>query len=268
VFVFTPKGDLINLPKGSNPIDFAYAIHSGVGNRMTGAKVNGSIVPLGYELKNGDIISVITSAAPRGPSRDWLSIVASSQARSKIKQWFKKQNKEENIEKGKESIERELKRQALVHKDLFTNEAVKIVLDKYNFNTLDDVYSAIGYGGITAQKIISRLREEYRKTIQEDPVIQIAKEPKRKKTKTKGAGETGIEVKGIDNCLVRLSKCCNPVPGDNIVGYTTRGRGVSVHRSDCKTLTAFKDFKERFLEVNWESASNVSYSVDFNCTCI
>jgi guanosine-3',5'-bis(diphosphate) 3'-pyrophosphohydrolase len=263
VFAFTPKGDLINLPMGSTPIDFAYAIHSGVGNRMIGAKVNGSIVPLGYELKNGDIVSIITSSSTRGPSRDWLNTVKSSQAKSKIKQWFKKENKEENIEKGKESIERELKRQALDSTKLLKGDFVKIVLQRYNFNTLEDIFSAIGYGGITAQKIVSRLKEEHKKTLKPDEIEKgIVEVQKKNRNRAKSKPEAGIEVKGIDNCLVRLSKCCNPVPGDSIMGYITRGRGVSVHKSDCKILDGYKGDEERLIDVNWHSASNMSYNVE------
>ena len=219
VFVFTPKGDVVNLPMVSNPIDFAYAIHSAVGNKMVGAKVNGRIVPLGYELKNGDIVEILTSSSSRGPSRDWLGIVKSSQARSKINQWFKREGKQENIERGKEIVERELKKQGLEYSQLFREEWVDAALKRYNFSKLDDAYAAIGFGSISANKIISRLKEEYRKAEGDKALTRFEK----KKLSKNGAHkehvpERGIIVKGIDNCLVRLSRCCNPVPGDSIVG--------------------------------------------------
>lgn len=264
VFVFTPKGDVINLPAGSTPIDFAYSIHSAIGNKMMGAKVNGKIVPLGYELKNGDIVEILTSASVHGPSRDWLKIVKSSQARNKINQWFKKQNKEENIVKGKELVEKELKKQGISYSELFKPEWVEVILKRYNFNTLDDVFASIGYGGITANKIISRLKEEYRKHVKLDEVGEKAPEwisqPKNRRKK-KAVPESGIVVKGLKNCLVRLSRCCNPVPGDEIVGYITRGRGVSVHRKDCVNVTNNVD-DDRLIEVSWYTAGNVAYNAD------
>jgi len=266
VFVFTPKGDVVNLPKGSTPVDFAYSIHSAVGNKMMGARVNGEIVKLGYELKNGDIIEVLTSAAVHGPSRDWLKLVKSSQARNKINQWFKKENREENILRGKESIERELKKQGHTYNQLFKNEWVDIVLKKFNFNSLDDMFSAVGFGGISASKIVSRLRDEYRKTLKPEELNEeldqeiFAKQDRDKKKKS--VPENGVIVKGIDNCLVRLSRCCNPVPGDSIIGYITRGRGVSVHRSDCTNVSAARGEDERLIEVRWYTAINVAYKAD------
>lgn len=265
VFVFTPKGDVINLPAGSTPIDFAYAIHSAIGNKMMGARVNGKIVPLGHELKNGDIVEILTSASVHGPSRDWLKIVKSSQARNKINQWFKKENREENIVRGKEAVEKELKKQGMAFSQLFKPEWVDIILKKYTFNTLEDVYSAIGYGAITAAKIVSRLKEEYRKTLKPeeleeqlpDSTIQ-EKGVQRKRT----LPESGVIVKGIDNCLVRLARCCNPVPGDEILGYITRGRGVSVHRSDCINVNNYLDEENRLIEVKWYTAGNVAYKAD------
>ncbi|MGI6777489.1 MAG: RelA/SpoT family protein [Acetivibrionales bacterium] len=264
VFVFTPKGDVINLPAGSTPIDFAYSIHSAIGNKMMGAKVNGKIVPLGYELKNGDITEILTSANVHGPSRDWLKIVKSSQARNKINQWFKKQNKDENIIKGRELVEKELKRQGIPYNELFRSEWVEVVLKRYNYNTLEDVLASIGYGGITANKVISRLKEECRKYLKPEEINeQMAKwiEQPKNKDKKKSVPESGIIVKGIDNCLVRLSMCCNPVPGDDIIGYITRGRGVSVHRKDCINILNTLD-DERIIEVNWYTAGNVAYKAD------
>lgn len=265
VFVFTPKGDVINLPVGSTPIDFAYAIHSAIGNKMIGAKVNGKIEPLGYELKNGDIVEILTSSSSRGPSRDWLNIVKSSQARNKINQWFKKEGKEQNIIRGKEIVEKELKKQGFEYKDLFRDEWIDIVLKRYNFLTLDDLFAAIGFGSMSASKIISRLKEEYRKATGTIEAVQQQADYENlrlKSSKKPSKPETGIIVKGIDNCLVRLSRCCNPVPGDSIVGYVTRGRGVSVHRSDCPNIRNLEKEDDRFIEVKWHTASNVAYSAD------
>ena len=268
VFVFTPKGDVVNLPAGSNPIDFAYAIHSAVGNKMMGARVNGEIVKLGSVLKNGDIVEVMTSANVHGPSRDWLKIVKSSQARNKINQWFKRENREENIERGRESIDRELKKQGLTYNQLFKNDWVEIMLKKFNFNSLEDMFSAVGYGGIGASKVVSRLKEEFRKTVKPDELeAELEREAqarleKEKEKKRKTIPENGIIVKGIDNCLVRLSRCCNPVPGDDIIGYITRGRGVSVHRSDCTNVAGSRGEDERLIEVKWYTAINVAYKAD------
>lgn len=267
VFVFTPKGDVVNLPVGSNPIDFAYSIHSAIGNKMMGARVNGEIVKLGYVLKNGDIVEILTSSNVHGPSRDWLKIVKSSQARNKINQWFKKENREENILRGKESIERELKKQGFTYNQLFKSEWVDVMLKKYNFNSVEDMFSAVGYGGIGASKVVSRLKEEYKKTLKPDELEQLEKEllarqEKEKEKKRKAVPENGVIVKGIDNCLVRLSRCCNPVPGDQIIGYITRGRGVSVHRSDCTNISGNRGEDERLIEVKWYTSSNVAYKAD------
>jgi GTP pyrophosphokinase len=265
VFVFTPKGDVINLPSGSTPIDFAYAIHSAIGNKMMGSRVNGEIVKLNYQLKNGDIVEILTSSSVHGPSRDWLNIVKSSQARNKIKQWFKKENREENIQRGRENIERELKKQGLQYNQLFRSEWVDLVLKKYNFNSLDDMFSAVGYGGISSSKIIARLREEYRKTLKPEELSELERDQQLKQDREKrkkNPPENGVIVKGIENCLVRLSRCCNPVPGDEIIGYVTRGRGVSVHRKDCINVTGEREEKERLIEVKWYTASNVAYKAE------
>lgn len=264
VFVFTPKGDVINLPAGSTPVDFAYAIHSAVGNKMMGAKVNGKIVTLEYVLKNGDIVDILTSSNVHGPSRDWLKVVKSSQAKNKINQWFKKEKREENIVRGKEQIEKELKKQGLTQTQLFKQEWVELVLKKYTYNTMDDLYASIGYGGITANKVISRLKEEYKKTLKpeelEEQLLEAVAHQKADRRK-KSLPENGIIVKGIDNCLVRISRCCNPVPGDDIVGYITRGRGVSVHRRDCTNVDTI-DGDNRLIDVSWYTGTNVSYKAD------
>ncbi len=234
VFVFTPKGDVINLPAGSTPIDFAFAIHSAVGCRMAGVRVNGKIATLEYNLQNGDIVEVITSSAVHGPSRDWLKICKTSQARTKINQWFKKEGREENILRGNEIVERELKHIGMTSAQLLKPEWIDLILKKYGLHTMDDMYAAIGYGGITVNKIMSRLKEEYRLAHKNDATLQKPVTPQKKRKNT----SNGIVVEGIDNCLARLSRCCNPVPGDPIVGYITRGRGVSVHRTDCPNIKA------------------------------
>ncbi len=264
VFVFTPKGDVLSLPVDSTPVDFAYNIHSAIGNKMIGAKVNGKMVPIDYKLKNGDIIDIITSSTIHGPSRDWLKIVKSSQARNKINQWFKKEKREENIIRGKEMVERELKKQGLTYNQLFRTEWVDVVLKKYNFSSLDDLYSGIGYGAITSNKVITRLKEEFKKTLKPEELEEILENIAQNKNdkKKKIAPESGVVVKGIDNCLVRLSRCCNPVPGDEIIGYITRGRGVSVHRSDCTNITSILEEEGRLIDVKWFSTSDVAYKAD------
>jgi guanosine-3',5'-bis(diphosphate) 3'-pyrophosphohydrolase len=264
VFVFTPKGDVISLPAGSTPIDFAYYIHSAIGNKMSGAKVNNKLVPIEYVLKNGDIVEILTSSNVHGPSRDWLKIVKSSQAKNKINQWFKKEKREENIIRGKEMIERELKKQAFTYNQLFKPEWVEIIIKKYTFSSLDDIYAAIGYGAMTANRVISRLKEEYRKSIKLDEFTEHMAEAieQKKKTVTKNLPENGVIVKGIKNCLVRISRCCNPVPGDDIIGYITRGRGVSIHRKDCINITNDIDGDNRLIEVSWYTSNNVAYKAD------
>ncbi len=263
VFVFTPKGDVINLPAGATPIDFAYAIHSAVGNRMIGAKVSGRIVPIEYQLNNGDIVEVLTTSTSHGPSRDWLKIAKTSQARNKINHWFKKEKREENIEHGKDLIEKELKKHGLTYNQLFQDKWIQIILKKYSFNSLEDLFASVGYGGITAAKIVGRLKEEYKKTIKQDAPEQDVIEPKQnERTQKRKVSNTGIVVKDIDNCLIRLSRCCNPVPGDEIIGYITRGRGVSVHTIDCPNTKTNLQGENRFIEVAWETAQNASYLSD------
>jgi guanosine-3',5'-bis(diphosphate) 3'-pyrophosphohydrolase len=267
VFVFTPKGDVINLPAGSTPIDFAYAIHSAVGNKMMGAKVNGKLMPLDYKLQNGDMVEILTSSSIHGPSRDWLKIVKSSQARNKINSWFKKEKREENIVRGKELVEKELKKQGLTYSQVFKPEWIEIILKKYNFNTIDDMYSTIGYGAITAYRVVSRLKEEYRKTLKPEEIAgQELEQAARAKSQSrrKNSRENGVLVKGLQNCLVRLSQCCNPVPGDEIIGYITRGRGVSVHRRDCINILSNIDEEDRLIEVSWYTAGDMAYKAEIN----
>lgn len=262
VFVFTPKGDVIDLPAGSTPIDFAYRIHTDVGHNCIGAKINGKIVPLNYQLKNGDIVEILTGSQPGGPSRDWLNIVKSSQARNKIRQWFKKEIREENIAKGREMLEKEVKRAGYFHKNLMKQEYIDAVLKKFNFNDVEDLFSSIGYGGMTANQVLQKLLEEYRKHNKEKFKQEIEfpkKDDRHKKGRTLNKG---VKVKGVDNLLVRFSRCCNPVPGDEIIGYITRGRGVSIHRKDCPNVKQHFDEKERLIEVEWDESRNASYSVE------
>ena len=261
VFAITPNGKVISLANGSTVIDFAFAIHTQVGCKMSGAKVNGKIVPHDYKLKNGDIVEILTSPSVKGPSRDWLKIVKTSQARTKINQWLKKECREENIVQGKEYIEKECRRINVPVSELFKEEWLKPIYKKYNFNTIDDLYASVGYGGLTAQKVVLRLNEEYQRLKKEkgEGKEEIAPRHSEKKRKT---NNSGVEVIGIDNCLVRLSGCCNPVPGDDIVGFITKGRGVSVHRADCANMqpsALSADDRLRFIPVEWSNNQKAVY---------
>ncbi|NLB41652.1 MAG: bifunctional (p)ppGpp synthetase/guanosine-3',5'-bis(diphosphate) 3'-pyrophosphohydrolase [Clostridiales bacterium] len=261
VFVFTPKGDVINLPKGATPLDFAYAIHSAIGNRCIGAKVSGKIVTLDYELETGDIVEILTTqSTSHGPSRDWLKIVKTNQARNKIKQWFKKERREENIEKGKEMLEREAKRQGYPLSQLLKNEWIDGIFKKYGFTSMDDLYSALGYGGISTGPIMTRLLEEYRKANTQETPESIIKESRAEKEKE--IPGNGIQVKGVDNIMIRFAKCCNPVPGDPIIGYITKGRGVSVHRGDCVNLADEFVETNRLIEVSWIGEHKAAYNAE------
>ena len=243
VFVFTPNGDVQNLPAGATPIDFAYAIHSAVGNRMIGAKVNNRIVTLDHVLKNGDIVEILTSKNAKGPSRDWMKIAKSNEARSKIRQWFKKEKRDENIANGRSAFDAELRHCGIAMKDVLDPEFLPVLLKKVAYPTLDDLYAAIGYGGFTAQKAVSRIQGELQRRQQQrqqeqmlaEAVAEPKEDPKPADTPKQPKAvksEQGIIVEGLDNCLVKFSKCCTPVPGDDIVGFITRGYGVSVHRAD------------------------------------
>ncbi|MBE7024006.1 MAG: bifunctional (p)ppGpp synthetase/guanosine-3',5'-bis(diphosphate) 3'-pyrophosphohydrolase [Clostridia bacterium] len=256
VFVFTPKGDVISLPAGATPIDFAYAIHSAVGNKMQGAKVNGKIVTLDYILHNGDIIEIHTSNASRGPNLDWLKIAKTSQARNKINQWLKKENRTENIAKGKEILERELKKAGIPSSYANNEEMLETLLGKYGFKQLDDMYATLGYGGSSANKYLAKFKENCKKDMASKN--NLSNMPEQFIVKTSGKpNHSGVIVEGIDNCLVRISHCCSPVPGDKIIGYVTRGRGVAVHRTDCINITNAKfspEEEQRFINVCWASA--------------
>lgn len=260
VFVFTPKGDVINLPAGSTPIDFAYKIHSAVGNNCVGAKVDGRIVPIDYKLKNGNIIVILTSAHSNGPSIDWLKIVKSSQAKSKIKQWFKKEKRDENVNKGKEQLEKEVKRQGYKLTEILKEDWLKKITNKLSFSHVDDLYAALGYGSINLPQIVNKLKEYYNEYYGEkekkEPIINKPSNQKRDYTP-----KQGVSIKGIDNIKVRFSRCCNPVPGDEIVGYITRGRGVSVHRKDCPNISDLISH-ERFIDIHWDTDEKTSYQAE------
>ena len=269
VFVFTPRGDVINLPAGATPIDFAYNIHSAVGNHMVGAKVNGRLVPFDTRLKNGDIVEVVTSQSAHGPSRDWVKIARSSNARSKIRQWFKRERRDENIVNGRSSFESELKRCGVTLKELTAEENLPVILKKLSFKSLDDMYAAIGYGGGTSLKLIGRLREDIQRILHQHQAERQAEVPvegqpevTRPAVPVREHSEQGIVVQGLSNCLVKFSKCCSPVPGDEIVGFITRGYGVSVHRKDCPNADPARRLPEeagRWIKVSWGGKTRESY---------
>ena len=269
VFVFTPNGDVINLPAGATPIDFAYNIHSAVGNHMVSAKVNGRIVPLNHRLQNGDVVEVTTSQSAHGPSRDWIKIARSSNARSKIRQWFKREKRDENIVNGRQSFESELKRTGVTLKELTNEENLSNVLKKLSYNSLDDMYAAIGYGGVSALKVMGRLREDIQRILHQHQTerqaeVPVADQPQqtRPAVPQRAKGEQGIVVEGLTNCLVKFSKCCTPVPGDDIVGFITRGYGISVHRADCPNADPARRKPEeagRWIKVSWGGNTRESY---------
>lgn len=261
VFVFTPKGDVVELPKGSVPLDFAYRIHSAVGNRTIGAKVNGKIVPLDYTLATGDIVEILTSKHSYGPSQDWLKIAKSAQARAKIKQWFKKERREENVAKGQQMVEMEIKSRSFDVKEVMTEENLKETADKFHFSGHEDMFSAVGYGGLTAAQVVTRLTEKLRKEREEHSIPEFKPAAPQKAARS----ESGVKVKGVENLLVRLSRCCTPVPGDDIIGFVTRGRGVSVHRLNCPNIV-MEDNEERLIAVEWEQILTHNYSVDIEIT--
>ena len=262
VYVFTRNGDIKVLPKGATPIDFAYTIHTEIGHTMTGAKINGKMMPIITKLKSGDIVDIITSENSKGPSRDWLKFVQSSSARNKILQWFKKEEREENIEKGKDAIQKELKRISMSETDLFKTEYINALLERYKYANINDMYASVGFGAISPGKIISKLLYEYRKEHEEENIEEKIEElAKKKKIPTKNA-KSGVIVKGIDNCLVKFSKCCNPVPGDEIIGYITKGRGVSIHRRDCINIKDLFEDEEKIIDVEWSETEKASYKVE------
>ena len=263
VYVFTPKGAIKVLPRGATPIDFAYTIHAEIGNRMTGCKINSKMMPIITPLQSGDIVEIITSDNSKGPSRDWLKFVKSSTAKNRIKSWFKKAQKAENIEKGKDLIEKEVKRIGFSHSDLFKPEYIDPMLEKYKYKNLDEMYAAVGFGANSAVKVIARMLQEYRKEHQEEDIEKKLEELKQARHRRPKPSSSGVIVKGIDNCLVKLSKCCNPVPGDEIVGYITKGRGVSVHRKDCYNVKDLLSEENRMIDVEWYNENvETSYQVE------
>src|SRR5690606_17886600 len=261
VFVFTPKGDVIELPAGSVPIDFAYRIHSEIGNKTIGAKINGKIVTLDYKLKTGDIIEILTSKHSYGPSQDWLKLAQTSQAKNKIRQFFKRQRKDEHVIKGRELVEKEIKEMEFDVKSVLTAENIKKVASKFNFVNEDDLFASVGYNGITALQVANRLTEKLRKERDQaeavNEIIELKPDIPNKRH------EAGVTVKGANNLLIRLSRCCSPVPGDEIVGFITKGRGVSVHRTDCPNINT-EEMKNRLIAVEWESTTQQrkEYNVD------
>lgn len=268
VFVFTPRGDVIDLPVGSVPIDFAYRIHTDVGNRCVGAKVNGRIVPLDYQLKNGDIVEVITSKQSSGPSRDWVNIVGSSDTRNKIRSWFKKERREENIIKGREMLEREVKRLGYEVKALVSPEKLKEAGSKLRIDSDENLLATLGYGGVTLNTVMSKLVDIYKREQQlttTKDLAQVLAELKPRKSKARSSH--GILVKGEEGIMVKLARCCNPIPGDPVIGYITRGSGISVHRADCpNVLSNNPDEQQRLIEVAWDIGINDVYKVNIMIT--
>ena len=266
VFVFTPQGDVINLPAGATPIDFAYGIHSAIGNSMIGAKVNGRIVPFEKVLQNGDIVEVLTSKSAPGPSRDWMKIAKSGAARTKIKQWFKKEKREDNIINGKAAFESELRQVGISMSAVTDDEMLPNILKRLAVFSMDDVYASIGYGGMTATRAVNKIKDEILKSQKLPPKTTLEKMTERAEMRKAQQAEKhsvhGVLVEGLDNCLVKFSRCCTPVPGDDIVGFITRGYGVSVHRTDCKNYLASKGDPNdggRWIQVSWTDAPSESY---------
>ena len=259
VYCFTPNGDVKTLPSGSTPVDFAYAIHSAVGNKMVGARVNGKLVTIDYKIQNGDRIEILTSQNSRGPSRDWLNIVKSTQAKNKINQWFKKEFKEENIVRGKEMIAAYCKAKGIVLSDLAKPKYLQVVQTKYGFRDWDSVLAAVGHGGLKEGQVVNRLLEEYGKdhkeSITDEAILEKVNEATRNKIHI-AKSKSGIVVKGIDDIAVRFSRCCNPVPGDEIVGFVTRGRGMTIHRTDCVNILHLSESERaRLIQAEWESGA-------------
>ena len=275
VFVYTPKGRIVSLPAGSTPIDFAYAIHSGVGNAMIGAKVNNRIANIDTKLRNGDIVEVLTSKAAKGPSRDWLTICKSNQARTKIKQWFKREKREENIVHGRASFEAEIKRVGLPLSALTNPELEPHLLQKLSFDSWDDMYAAIGYGGLTATKAVGRIRDDVNKALKAQTAEKLPGTPLRLKPDSDAEllnrhAVNGIIVEDIDSCMIKFAKCCTPVPGDPIVGFITKGFGVSIHRADCPNAAAREDPKQaaRWVRVRWATQEEQPFETTLELDCI
>ena len=265
VFVFTPKGDVINLPAGSIPIDFAYAIHSAVGNRMSGVTINGRIAPLDYQLKNGDIVEVLSQNS-HGPTRDWLKMVKTSEARNKIKQWFKREKREENIHQGKQDFEAELKRSGITMAMLSQDDVLQQVLRKLSFASVEELYGAVGYGGITALRAVNRIRDELirmnRLQSEKSSVERVMHNLKKHQP-----NDSGVVIEGLDNCLIKFARCCAPVPGDEITGFVTKGFGVSIHRYDCVNVTEKQRDEGRWVRADWANDKNSLYTAGMRLSC-
>jgi (p)ppGpp synthetase, RelA/SpoT family len=263
VFVFTPRGDVVELPKGSCPVDFAYRVHTDVGHRCIGAKINNRIVPLDTKLNNGDILEILTAKQGNGPSRDWLSFVKTSLAKNRIRGWFKKEQREENIIRGRESLEREVRKLGLDPAVVLKNENVLDLTKVNNLGSIEDLYSLIGDGALTANRVLARLRDEIAKEAREKQQLAALQQGESKGSSLYGKASQGVRVKGVDNVLVRFSRCCNPLPGDEITGYITRGRGVSIHRLDCENAhKSSPEEQNRVVEVMWDDKSESIYAVD------
>ena len=268
VYVFTPKGDVSELPLGSGPLDFAYNIHTEVGNKTVGAKVNNKIVPLNYQLKTGDIVEVLTSANSFGPSRDWINLVYTTRAKNKIKRFFKLQDRDENIIKGRELLEKQITELGFNFKDFMTKQGMKDIAARFNFGTEEDLLASIGFGEISYQTVANKMTDKARKEIEDQKVVETAFEKtttqglKKESQKMKIRHEGGVIIEGVDNLLIRLSRCCNPVPGDDIVGYITKGRGISVHRKDCPNVQLPESEQNRLIEVDWEDTANTVQQYD------
>lgn len=267
VFVFTPRGDVISLPRGATPLDFAYRIHSAVGNRCIGAKVNGRIVPLASQLETGDFVEVMTSSSSRGPSRDWLNIVKTSEAKAKIRAWLKKEQREENIPLGRDMMDKEARRLGYTLSQLLRGDAPEIIQKRFSAQTMDDVYAMVGFGGLSCAQVVNRLVDEYRKSAKAEEaaatVMADIEKPDDMPRRQPQSSSNGVIVKGESGMLVRFARCCNPLPGDDIVGYITRGRGVSVHRADCVSLKDPEMEKNRLIEVEWAShGADASYEAE------
>lgn len=268
VFVFTPKGDVISLPVGATVIDFAYAIHSAIGNRMIGAKVDGRIVPIDYQVKTGEIVDILTSSQTgKGPSRDWLKIVKTSEARSKIRNWFKKERREENIAEGRAEVEREFRRSFIRLPDDELKQFLQHIAERQHFDTVDDFYAAIGYGGVSLIRMMPHIKDEYLKIVKTSAPPEVVLTQPRKRVKS----SEGVVVEGIDNCLVKFSRCCNPLPGDEIIGFITRGHGVSIHTKDCSNVPADLEHcpdRDRWIKTYWDSTIKEDFRATLMISCL
>lgn len=268
VFVFTPKGDVISLPVGATVIDFAYAIHSAIGNRMIGAKVDGRIVPIDYQVKTGEIVDILTSSQTgKGPSRDWLKIVKTSEARSKIRNWFKKERREENIAEGRAEVEREFRRSFIRLPDDEMKQFLQHIAERQHFDTVDDFYAAIGYGGVSLIRMMPHIKDEYLKIVKSSAPPEVVLTQPKKRVKS----SEGVVVEGIDNCLVKFSRCCNPLPGDEIIGFITRGHGVSIHTKDCSNVPADLEHcpdRDRWIKTYWDSTIKEDFRATLMISCL